>query len=198
MEEQSSTATAGLLTRSVRDAFPTRKVSGKRVSRTFAPQRRSRNIQQRELFGIHTRFPFDPLGRRLAAGFGEPLRNKDSDFFRTRASSGRFFFEAGPPRPIAGRCRRDTDPDRNRRSSDSDDLLFDSLPDRSRREPPFRRAPTHHSSSGIATGLPVLRTVGIGAFQPRSLLPSSAASSFTFSGCSAARSCCSPRSEARS
>lgn len=91
MEEQSSIATAGLLTRSVCDAFPTRKSVARECRTRSLPEEGSRNIQQRELFGIHTRFPFDPLGRRLAAGFGEPLQSKDNDFFETRSRFPYFF-----------------------------------------------------------------------------------------------------------
>jgi len=55
------------------------------------PEEGSRNIQQRDCSGLHTRFPFDPLGRRLAAGFGEPLQSKDNDFFETRSRFPYFF-----------------------------------------------------------------------------------------------------------
>ena len=57
MEEQSSIATAGLLTRSVCDAFPTRKSVARECRTHSLPEEGSRNIQQRELFGIRTRFP---------------------------------------------------------------------------------------------------------------------------------------------
>ena len=49
---------AGLLTRSVCDAFPTRKSVARECRTRSLPEEGSRNIQQRELFGIHTRFPF--------------------------------------------------------------------------------------------------------------------------------------------
>ena len=57
MEEQSSIATAGLLTRSVCDAFPTRKSVARECRTRSLPEEGSRNIQQRELFGSCTRFP---------------------------------------------------------------------------------------------------------------------------------------------
>ena len=101
MEEQSSIATAGLLTRSVCDAFPTRKSVARECRTRSLPEEGSRNIQQRELFGIHTRFPFDLLGRRLAAGFGEPLQSKDNDFFETRSRFPYFLTEKGGRRQPA-------------------------------------------------------------------------------------------------
>ena len=80
MEEQSSIATAGLLTRSVCDAFPTRKSVARECRTRSLPEEGSRNIQQRELFGIHTRFPFDPLGRRRGAGGGVTVESQNKQF----------------------------------------------------------------------------------------------------------------------
>ena len=82
--------------------LPDPEVSGKRVSHTFAPpEEGSRNIQQRELFGIHTRFPFDPLGRRLAAGFENRCRAKITIFSKHAADSPIFLTEKGGRRQPA-------------------------------------------------------------------------------------------------
>jgi hypothetical protein len=67
-------APAGLLTRSVFDAFPSARwrivatAEGKQVSfRVKRVQKHFKSLQQRELSGIHTRFPFHPP-------YGETIR----------------------------------------------------------------------------------------------------------------------------
>ena len=101
MEEQSSIATAGLLTRSVCDAFPTRKSVARECRTRSLPEEGSRNIQQRELFGIHTRFPFDPLGRRLAGASENRCRAKITIFSKHAADSPIFLTEKGGRRQPA-------------------------------------------------------------------------------------------------
>ena len=72
--------------------LPDPEVSGKRVSHTFAPRKREAGTYSSgNCSGIHTRFPFDPLGRRLAAGFENRCRAKITIFFETRSRFPYFF-----------------------------------------------------------------------------------------------------------
>lgn len=176
MEEQSSTATAGLLTRSVCDAFPTQK--------SVARECRIRSLR---LGGAGTYSSGNCSGfapdSHLIPSAGTLRRTSEN---RCRAKVAIF---SKRPLPSAVFLKRQ----RKRR------LPQTGQPPISGTHPAAPPVVTRYftNSSGIATGLPVRRTVGIGAFHPRSLLPSSAASSFTFAGCSAARLCCSPMSSAR-
>ncbi len=169
------TATAGLLTRSVCDAFPTRK-SVARESRTRSPRNGGAGTYSSgNCSGFAPDSHLIPSIGTLRRTSGNRCRAKIAIFSKRPLPSAVFFETTtkkeapanGQP-PISG-----THP----------------------APPVVTRYFTN--SSGMETGLPVRRTVGIGAFHPRSLLPSSAASSFTFAGCSAARLCCSPMSSAR-
>ena len=91
MEEQSSIATAGLLTRSVCDAFPTRK-SVARECRTRSLPRRGK--QEHTAAGTCSGFtPDSHLIPRSApcGGLREPLQSKDNDFFRNTQPIPLFF-----------------------------------------------------------------------------------------------------------
>lgn len=170
------TATAGLLTRSVCDAFPTQK--------SVARECRIRSLR---LGGAGTYSSGNCSGfapdSHLIPSAGTLRRTSEN---RCRAKVAIF---SKRPLPSAVFLKRQ----RKRR------LPQTGQPPISGTHPAAPPVVTRYftNSSGIATGLPVRRTVGIGAFHPRSLLPSSAASSFTFAGCSAARLCCSPMSSAR-
>lgn len=90
-EERSSTATAGLLTHSVRDAFPTRKSVAKRESRTFAPPSGAGTYSSGNCSGFSPDSHLIPSGGTARRASGNRCRAKVA-IFSIRATGAPLFF----------------------------------------------------------------------------------------------------------